>query len=99
MVSAKKPMGWAELSSYPVIMLERGSSSRAFVDYFVESQGIVLRPEIELGSLDLLLQFAQAGLGVACIIRDFARNELGQGQVVELLQKSPIPPRKVGLIH
>ncbi|MCM3270856.1 LysR substrate-binding domain-containing protein [Paenibacillus elgii] len=51
-----------------------------------------------LGSLDLLLQFAQAGLGVACINRDFARNELEQGQVVELLLKNPIPPGKVGLI-
>lgn len=95
---AEKPISWAELSSYPVIMLEKGSSSRAFIDHFAESQGTVLRPEIELGSLDLLLQFAQAGFGVACIVRDFARDELEQGQVAELLLKNPIPPRKVGLI-
>lgn len=95
---ADKPIGWAELSSYPIIMLERGCNSRAFIDHFAESQGAVLRPEIELGSLDLLLQFAQAGLGVACIIRDFARDELEQGKVVELLLKNPPPPRKIGLI-
>jgi len=89
---------WKELQDYPLLMLERGSSTRAFVDHAADGQGVRLEPEIELGSLDLLADFAKAGFGVACVVKEFVRDDLASGQLCEVKLDKPIPPRKVGIM-
>lgn len=86
-----------ELSRYPLLLLEKGSSIRRFVDRYAQEQGIAITPEIELGSIELLVQFARIGLGVACVIRTFIADELEQGHLHEVRLTPPLPPRKVGI--
>lgn len=95
---AAAPLPLARLTAYPLLMLEQGSSTRDYVDRFFREAGVALAPEIELGSLDLLVQFAQHGLGVACVIRNFAEEELASGALYEVALDPPIPPRRIGLV-
>ena len=92
------PLGLSELSKQPLILLESGSVTRRHIDAYFAADGIVMTPEIELGSLDLLTEFAHIGLGVACVVREFIQAELEAGELFEVPVKIPVPPRQVGII-
>lgn len=92
------PVKLEQLLNYPVLLLEHGSNTRRYVDRFAASQGVELVPEIELGSLDLLVQFARIGLGAAYVVRDFIAPELQSGMLFEVSLHDPIPPRKIGIV-
>ncbi|TDF97477.1 LysR family transcriptional regulator [Paenibacillus piri] len=95
---AERPIPLDTLLRHPLILLERGSSSRAYLDAFAERQGTSLKPEIELGSIDLLADFARSGFGIACVIKDFIQPELAAGQLHEIRLTTPIPPRRAGIV-
>jgi LysR family transcriptional regulator, cyn operon transcriptional activator len=87
-----------ELSKSPLILLENGSSTRRYIDHYAHNLGITIQPEIELGSIDLLVQFARIGLGISCVVKNFIAEELSQSILYEIKLEPPIPPRRVGII-
>lgn len=91
-----KALTYEELSSYPLIMLEPRANSRKFVDSHFLKNGVSLQPEIELGAYDLLLDFAEIGLGIACIIREFAGR---QKNLFEVRLQTPLPRRHIGICY
>ena len=91
------PVSAAALKSWPLMMLEKDNVSRLYVDGRLAEQGVVLQPEIEVGSMDFLIEFARIGLGIALVIRNFVEAELRQGVLVEVPLLPPIPPRTVGI--
>lgn len=96
--SGQKVYTPAELARLPIIMLEKKSNSRQYIDSYFLQNGVSLTPEIELGSHDLLLQLTRIGLGVSCVIREFAKGPLDRGEIVELAIEPPIAPRSVGAV-
>lgn len=86
-----------ELHEHPLLLLEQGSSTRRFLDEFAEAHGAKLSPELELGSTDLLTQFAISGFGLAFLIRSCVADELAAGELVEIPLQPPIPSRSIGI--
>jgi LysR family cyn operon transcriptional activator len=95
---AATPISLADLRQYPIILFTKTSTSRRFIEEFAASHGLSLEPEIELASVDLLIEFAKAGLGISFVTRQFVRNECENGSLVELQLIEPIPSRKVGIV-
>jgi DNA-binding transcriptional LysR family regulator len=95
---AERTLTWQEFVRHPLILLEQGSSIRGYIDRFAKGQGVAIQPEFELGSIDLLVQFARIGLGIACVIREFVAEELAKGTLHEIRLDVPLPPRRVGLV-
>ncbi|MHB1612403.1 MAG: LysR family transcriptional regulator [Sulfobacillus sp.] len=95
---ANRPLALAELSRVPLLLLETGSVTRAQIDEFFVANGVSLTPEIELGSIDLLVEFARIGLGVSAVIRNFVQDDLTRGRLYEVQTVPPMPSRSVGLI-
>lgn len=93
----KREYDFEELSKLPLILLERSSNSRRFVEKYFNEQGFKLKPEIELGSHDLLLEFAKIKLGISCVIKEFSSGYLESGELFELKLKNPIPKRQIGI--
>jgi LysR family cyn operon transcriptional activator len=87
------------LSKYPVLLLEKASNTRRHLDRYLESKNVVLQPAIELGSLDLLIEFAKIGLGFACITEEFISKELNDGVLSKVKLDDPLPDRAIGLIY
>lgn len=87
-----------ELSSYPVVMLEKRTSTRRFVDSCMEKAGISLDPEFELATSELIVQFALRCMGIGCVVRNFAQGQLEENTLFELSIQPPFPPRKMCLI-
>lgn len=94
---AAKPLPLEKLHHYPLLLLEPGGSTRNFLDEYAASNGITLSPEFELGSLDLLIQFAQSGFGLTFIVREYVTKELHTGKLFEIPLTPPIPERHVGI--
>ena len=93
-----KSVTYQELAKQPLLMLERLSSTRRFWDRVFEQEGVSLKPQIELGSLDLLLEFARIGLGISAVTLPAARELTEAGQLVVLNLKHPPAPRSIGVI-
>ena len=56
-----------ELQRYPIIMLDRKSTTSEFLHSLFQQHQLDLVPEIELSSNDLLIDLARIGLGIAFI--------------------------------
>jgi len=94
---ADAPIAPAALAAQPLLLLEQGTSSRRWIERYFREAGVAFAPGIELGSFDLLLQFAIAGFGVAAVIRHAAEQGLADGALVALPLAVPLPPRRIGL--
>ena len=97
--SEEKVYSLQELSHESLILLERSSNSRQYVDYHFASQGLLLTSSIELGSHDLLLEAAKNNLGKACVIKEFSLEELNNQDIYEIKINPPIPKRSIGYAH
>lgn len=87
-----------ELSGYPLLMLERNTITREFIDSYLKHRGISLTPEIELGSVDLLVELAKIGLGISFVVRDYISKELNAGEIFVLTIREEIPQRSLGIV-
>ena len=84
-----------DIAALPLILLERKASSRLYLERYFQERGIPIRPEIELGSHNLLISLARIGLGVACVTEEFSLSGLERGVIVPLKTDFEIPPRAV----
>ena len=88
-----------EIAQKDLILLEKASNSRHYIDKYFAREGILLKPEMELGAHQLLLEFAHASLGIACVIKEFSQNDLKQEKVYEMKLKKHLPPRSIGYAY
>ncbi|WP_391208450.1 LysR family transcriptional regulator [Psychrobacillus sp. L4] len=91
------PTNLEELVNHPLILLEPKSVSRNYVENYLLSKGIQVSPEFELGSHDLLLEFAKINLGVACVTKEFSLEYLNKGLLFEIQLEEEIPKRNIGV--
>ncbi len=99
MKDLKKKIGAPkDLSSFPLICLEKNTSSRRHLDKFFASHNLTLQPEFELATSDLIVEFVKKGLGIGCVMREFAKDAIENGEVFELPLKEEIPHRNMRIL-
>jgi DNA-binding transcriptional LysR family regulator len=86
-----------ELCAYPLLMLEKKSATRKNLDSFLENQNISISPELELESIDLLVEFAKIGLGVAHVLNESAASEIKRGDLFKIITDTSLPQRLLGI--
>ncbi|OCT13586.1 LysR family transcriptional regulator [Paenibacillus pectinilyticus] len=86
------------LLQYPIILFSRNSRARMAITELFQSYGHQLKPEIEVGSVDLLIELARKGLGISYVTREFVSKELEEGTLFEIQLDVPIPPSQVGIM-
>ncbi|MBK3496678.1 LysR family transcriptional regulator [Viridibacillus sp. YIM B01967] len=92
-----EPLSFDEIVSLPLILLEQQSISRKYVDDYLMTKGVKISPEFELGSHDLLLEFAKINLGIACVTKEFSQEYLNKGVLYEVPLIEEIPKRSIGV--
>lgn len=95
---AGRLLSYRELLNHPCIFLEQKTSTRRFMDQFLEERGICLEPEFELATSDMIVQFAKRNLGIGCLMSDFAGEALENGEVFALCFEEEMPPRNFCLV-
>ena len=96
---SNKKISLEDMVQYPLIFLEPNSNSRKYVEKFMLSKGIKISPEFELGSFDLLLEFAKINLGIACVVKEFSKDYLEKGLLYEVNISEEIPSRSIGVCY
>jgi len=94
----KKSIPLKELTRYPLVMLQSDSSTRKSIDAFFSIHGLVCSPEIELESLDLLVEFAKIGTGIAYVLKESALDFIKNGDLFEIQLEETLPIREVGIV-
>ena len=87
------------LENSNLMVLEEANVTRTHVDDYLRSQGIHCSQELEINNMDLLIDFAAIGMGVASVVREFAHEQLSSGGITELPLDTPIPSRSVGFAY
>ena len=77
-----------ELQSYPILMLDRKSTTSEFLHSMFQKHQLDLVPEIELSSNDLLIDLAKIGLGIAFVPDFFILN-----------LEETLPKRQLVVVH
>ncbi|NOU94351.1 LysR family transcriptional regulator [Paenibacillus sp. LMG 31456] len=86
------------LLQYPIILFSRNSRARMAITELFQDYGYELKPEIEVGSVDLLIEFARKGLGISYVTREFVSQELEDGSLFEIQLDVQLPPSQVGIM-
>lgn len=86
------------LENYPVMVLEKDSTSREFFNELLKNYEVSVIPEIELGSVDLLMEMAKIGLGISYVMEDCIEDELYKGNIFKLNIVEKIPERSLSII-
>lgn len=82
-----------------LMLLNKENITRQYVDRYLSQENLSSSQMIEVTSMDLLIEFAKIDLGIACVIRDFVKEDLACGRLVQLKMPVSIPKRKVGLAY
>lgn len=67
-----------------LMLLTRDNVTRTYVDSYLNDMLLSQTTLMEIGSMDLLIEFAKTGLGIGCVIREFVKNELETGALMEV---------------
>ena len=94
-----KKLCYRELSDLPVMCLEGDTSTRRYVAEFLEKEHVMLQPEFELATSDMLIQFAKRSLGVASVVEDFAKQAIEERELFELQFDKEIPKREFCIVY
>ncbi|MCB0062001.1 MAG: LysR family transcriptional regulator [Caldilineaceae bacterium] len=86
----------AELIHYPLLLLEQGTTSRAFLDQLFTQAGVVPHA-LELGSIEVLKRYAEIQLGLAIVPEMAVQHELATGRLRSFALPW-VPARAIGLV-
>ncbi|SER54718.1 LysR family transcriptional regulator [Lachnobacterium bovis] len=87
------------LANSTLMLLDKNNFSRQYIDEYLRINHINTNESIEISSLDLLTDFAKIGVGIACVIKNFVKDELATNELVEVPFDLKIPKREVGLVY
>jgi DNA-binding transcriptional LysR family regulator len=93
-----KTLEFTDLEKLPIICLESNTSTRSYVNNFLKSNGVVLEPEFELATSDMIVQFTLRNLGVGVVVKNFAEKYIESGELFQLKFNQQMPKRHFSII-
>lgn len=73
-----------ELEDYPILLQKEPSNSRNSASKYFKNSNINVRPKMNIGSSNLLLDFASIGYGIAYVTKMYAEGELLRKDLFEI---------------
>ena len=82
-----------------IMLLDTSNMTRHHVDEYMAENNIFPHQILEVTTMDLLIEFAKIGLGIACVIKELVQKELDSGMLVEISLDIPIHRRTIGFAY
>lgn len=87
------------LQSSTLMLLDKNNMTRQYIDDYLQENQIIIKDSIDISDMDLLIDFARIGVCVACVIKNFVREDLENGTLMEIPLGFPIHKREVGFAY
>ena len=87
------------LQSSTLMLLDKNNMTRQYIDDYLQEHQIIIKDSIDISDMDLLIEFARIGVGVACVIKSFVAEDLDNGSLVEIPLGFPIHKRQIGFAY
>lgn len=87
------------LSNATLMLLDKNNMTRQYIDDYLQDNQIQVKDSIDISDMDLLIEFAKIGVGVACVIKNFVKDDLADGTLMEIPLGIPIHTREVGFAY
>lgn len=88
-----------KLNDYPLILLALKSNTRTFLDNFCSKHNVILKPNINIASYSLVVEFTKIGLGIGYATKEYIKKELKNKELYELKTNPSLPKRKIGIAY
>ena len=87
------------LKNATFMMLDSENISRKYIEQYLQDENMEPTEIMEVGNMDLLIEFAKIDLGIACVIKEFIHKELSSKELLEVSLGNEIPKREVGFVY
>ena len=88
-----------ELESYPFVSMLETSMTSSFFNQFYYEHGLLIKPDIELSTSDLIVPAVVNNLGIGFVPSFYAKSALLNGECFEIKLKESIPSRSVCIVQ
>ena len=92
-----KELSLKDLNKYPLILQTNGSVTRNFINDFAKKNNVILKPNIELASYTLVVEFTKIGFGIGLATKEYIQKELDNKELFILNLKEKIPDKYIGI--
>lgn len=82
-----------------IMLLDKNNLTRTYIDDYMTANHIHANNLLQVTTMDLLIEFARIGLGIGCVIKEFVKEDLESGRLVEIRLGNPIRKRTIGFAY
>lgn len=84
-----------------IMLLDKNNATGKYIENCLHESNIKLNQSVEVGNMELLIEFSKTGIGIACVIKEFIKKELEENILVELNMPEglDIPKREIGFLY
>lgn len=82
-----------------IMLLDRNNITRHYIEDYMNINHIQANNLLEVTTMDLLVEFSRIGLGIGCVIKEFVKEDLENGKLVQLELDNPIHKRSIGFAY
>jgi DNA-binding transcriptional LysR family regulator len=95
----RRRLKMSDLAAHPLLLLDRGSNTRTFIDGRFHAAGVVPKIAMELASIDAIKNLVQLDLGISIVPRVAVEGEVARGELCALNLFRAEERRTLGFIH
>ena len=98
-LTKRRIIAFRDLAEYPLLLLDRGSNTRAYIDHRLSEAGLTPKIAMELGSIEVIKKLVQLDFGVSIVPLIAIHDEVDQGtlKAIRIFRKAEC--RTLGIIH
>ncbi len=87
-----------ELNNYPLLFQKLPSNTRAYLNKYLKSNNVDLKPQLEVVSYNLIMDLVSAGFGIGYATKEFIESELETNRLFEINVEPSVPKRFIGIV-
>lgn len=82
-----------------IMLLDKQNITRTYIDDYMTTNHIEANNLLQVTTMDLLIEFTRIGLGIGCVIKEFVKDDLDAGNLVQIHLGTPIHNRTIGFVY
>lgn len=93
-----KTLSLSDIKNYPFVCLRHSMQLRQFIDDIFAENDLLLSPDIEADSADLLVPMISHNFGLGFVPQDMAQEAINRGEVFRVKLEKELPQRYICMI-